>query len=74
MKAVMDAKVNLQGLASSNARMSCPGPTKNDIMLAIEEIGYKYLADAWMMSKNTHQYTLDIVSLAQNPHVSRVWS
>jgi hypothetical protein len=72
MKAVMVTKVNLQGLASSNARMSCPGPTKNDIMLAIEEIGYKYLAGACMMSRNTHQYRLDIASLAQNPHASRV--
>ncbi len=74
MKAVKDAKVNLQGLSSSDARMSCAGATKNDIMLAIEEIGYIYLEDAWVMPENTHQYTLDIASLAQNPHASRVWS
>jgi hypothetical protein len=43
MKAVVGSKVNLQGLTTSNARMGSPGATENDVMLAIEEIGYTYL-------------------------------
>jgi hypothetical protein len=52
MEAVVGSKVNLQGLASSNARMSCPRATKNDVMLAIKEVGYKYkyLVNAQMTS------------------------
>jgi len=32
-------KIYSQGFASSDTRMSCPRATKDDIMLAVEEIG-----------------------------------
>jgi hypothetical protein len=56
MEAVVGSKVNLQGFASSNARMSCPRATKNDVMLAIKEVGYEYknLVIAQMTSKTLY--------------------
>jgi hypothetical protein len=41
METILGSKVNLQRFASGNARMGCPGTTKNDIMLPIKEVGCK---------------------------------
>jgi hypothetical protein len=43
MKAGRRTKESLQSLASSNARMSCPGAAQDDVVLTIKEIGYEYL-------------------------------
>jgi len=46
--------VHLQGLASGNTRMSCPRATKHDVMLVIEEIGYQYLENVPVNTKNRY--------------------